>query len=209
MKIKDESFNIVIAGKWNRYILTPDWVGKNILEQQDLKVEFSMNMSLPPRFATNEVRFYPANDAVIFAPILLDDTILSKTELMAAKLIQELKHTPISAFGINFGFIDTVPDAALCSLFDTTDKERLGGIGCEIKTSVITRSILFENRLVNLTITNDNDANVIFEFNFHYELNGSSGAEILTGNEFKDNRSRAYRILKDAYNIDVSEEVEE
>lgn len=209
MKIKEESWNIVIAGKWNRYILTPDWVGKNIFEQQDLKVEFSMNMSLPPRFAASDVRFYPANEAVIFAPVLLDDATLSKAELMAAKLIQELKHTPITAFGINFGFIDAEPDAALCALFDTTDKDRLGGVGCEIKTSVITRMISFENRVVNLAIANDEAGNITFDFNFHYDVNGASGAEKLTGNEFKENKARAYRILKDAYNIEVTEEVAE
>jgi len=209
MKIKEESWNIVIAGKWNRYILTPEWVGKNIFAQPDLQVEFSLNLSLPPRFASNEIRFYPSNEAVIFAPIVLEDAILSKTELMAAKLIQELKHTPISAFGMNFGFIDTEANPALCSIFDTNDKEQLSGIGCEIKNSIINRKIIFEDKLINLSITNDEESNISFDFNFHYELNGAPGAESLTGNEFVENRNRAYKILKDAYNIEVSQEAEE
>lgn len=209
MKIKEESWNIVIAGKWNRYILTPEWVGKNIFEQQELKVEFSMSLPLPPRFTASGVRFYPSTDAVIFAPIQLNDETLSRAETMAAKLITELKHTPITAFGINFGFIDTEPDAGLCALFDTKDKERLSEIGCDVKNNVIIRKVVFENKVLNLSITNDEEGSVVFEFNFHYELDGTTGVENLTGNEFKDNKDRVYRILKNAYNIDVAEEVAE
>ena len=209
MKIREESFTIVIAGNWNKYILTPEWVSKNLFDAAELKVEIPISMNLPPRFADKEIRFIPSNNSVILVPLILTDDVLNKAEVMAVKLIEKLPYTPIGAFGINFGFIEDNPEAPLCALFNTSDQEPLSTFGCDIKSCIISRKLEFEGKTINLTITNDESSNISFDFNFHYEIANSEDAIRLLGNEFLADKAHALNIMRTVYNSEICEEVTE
>jgi len=43
MKIILGSWSLVLAGKWNRHILTPKWVSDNLFEDENIGVEFPIN----------------------------------------------------------------------------------------------------------------------------------------------------------------------
>lgn len=209
MKIRDESLTIVIAGNWNKYILTPEWVSKNLFDAAELKVEIPISMNLPPRFADKEIRFIPSNNSVILVPLILTDEVLNKVEAMAVKLIEKLPYTPIGAFGINFGFIEDNPEASLCALFNTSDQEPLSTFGCDIKSCIISRKLEFEGKTINLTITNDEASNISFDFNFHYEIANSEDAIKLLGTEFLTDKAHALNIMKTVYGSEICEEVSE
>ena len=39
MKIIDGTWSLVTVGKWNKYILNPNWVGKNIFNEEKIRVD--------------------------------------------------------------------------------------------------------------------------------------------------------------------------
>ena len=41
-------------------------------------------------------------------------------------MLRELPHTPIAGVGVNFGFIEAVPEAAMLRHFDLVDNAALG-----------------------------------------------------------------------------------
>jgi hypothetical protein len=204
MKINAPGWTIVLAGNWNRYILSPQWSAKNIFDLEELKVEFALNLSMPPRFSSPDVTMIPSNNAVIFLPLQHDDECLQKAEQIAHNLIEKLPYTPMSAFGVNFSFIEDSPEAGLLSIFNFSDKTKLDEFGCEVKETSITRKIQLEGKIINLTVNNV-EAGIIVEFNFHYEVRDASHAMEQLQGQVVLNKNLAYKMLSEIYNINVQE----
>jgi hypothetical protein len=204
MKINAPSWTIVLAGNWNRYILSPEWAAKNIFDVEKLKIEFAVNINLSPRFSSPEVAMMPSEAAVIFMPLQQTDDCLSITAQLAQNLILKLPYTPMSAFGINFGFIEENPDGTLLSLFNFTDTQKLGEFGSDVKESGIVRRLLIDGKILNLTV-NHVEAGVTFDFNFHYEVRDAEHANELLNGQAITNKNLAYKMISDIYNLEIEE----
>jgi hypothetical protein len=205
MKVNNDFWSIVLVGKWNRFILSPQWVGKNIFEEPGLQVEFALNLELPPRYTSNEkfIRMVPAEDRVIFFPLKQTDECLLEIEKRADKLFELLPHTPMTAFGINFGFIET-SNTKLYEIFNIVDNGNLGKVGCELKETSISRNFLYGGSNLNLKITLKIDK-VSFDFNFHYAVkNASEARDKLKGNIIKGKKA-AEGILHSVYELDYDQ----
>lgn len=99
MKVKPGSTTLILVGKWNKYILSPNWLAKNIFKNDNMQVEFSFNLDLPPRFTSDKIRIVATEDNVVFVALTYDEDILSRIEAMVYNLAESLPHTPVSAFG--------------------------------------------------------------------------------------------------------------
>jgi hypothetical protein len=206
MKINANAWTIVLAGNWNKNILSPQWTAEHIfnVDKLNLKFEISMNLNLPPRLSSSEVSMLPSDNAVIFAPLQQTDECYQKAENFASNLLEKLPYTPMSAFGINFGFVEESPDSSLLSLFELNDKTDLNEFGCEIKECGIVRRLQMEGKVLNLTISHA-DAKITFDFNFHYDVRDAKNAKELLQGQTAANRILAYKILNDIYNLEVQE----
>jgi hypothetical protein len=204
MKINPPGWTIFLAGNWNRFILSPQWSAKNIYDLDELKVEFALNLSLPPRFSSPDVAMVPSSNSVVFMPLQFDDVCLQKAEQFAHNLIDKLPYTPMNAFGINFGFIEENPDADLMSIFDSSDRTKLVEFGCEVDEASIKRKIKYGENIINLTVKKAEEG-IVFNFNFHYEVRDASHANEQLKGQVLINKNLAYKMLAEIYNIYVQE----
>lgn len=205
MVVKQDSWTVVILGKWNKYILSPEWSAGNIFNLEKLRVEFGISVDLPPRYIGSDVRMTPSEDTVIFTALEHTDEALAKIEEYASSLFEKLPYTPIGAFGINFGFVEKAGSGSLSSIFDLTDDTKLVESGCSIKQKSISRQLNFSEKTLNLTIAQLN-SEIAFEFNFHYDVKNCQEARAKLNKQIIENKVFALRLLKDAYDLNLEEE---
>jgi|SRR4030042_857805 hypothetical protein len=203
MKIKDESCTIVLIGNWNKYILSPGWSAKNIFNEPKLQVEIALDLGLPPRYTSEQthVRMIPAADNVTFVALQNDNECLQKMESFAYDLVDKLSHTPVRAFGTNFGFVDDAGKNDLSGLFKFSDNEQLSSYGCQFTFNSVRRRLIVQNRTLNLAIS-QKGREIIFDFNFHYDVAGTEEVKAKIKNSIVENKKIAENLLKSVYNLD-------
>lgn len=207
MIIIPESLTFIIAGKWNIYILSHDWVARNIFKDDQINVEFSMDQDLPLRYHKNSIRFIPANNSVTFQALKDEDEILNNIEEKAKSLVSELDKTPIQAFGINISYKEDNPSPDILKLFKFDDviNEKNDIIKSEIKRTLK----LTSETVLNLTTSLLEDMSFTVGFNFH--------TISLTSKDFinyfsqKDDVIKGFikiskEIMKDIYKLEITHE---
>jgi hypothetical protein len=209
MKIKSESYSLIIAGSWNRHIFTPEWVSRNIFKADQVQIEFPINAIGPLRFEYQKVRLIPAANRLLFIALDNQDETLKKIETMANSISDLLPHTPVTAFGINFGFVDNVANSVeLLSIFNIADNERLSSVNAEIKLCMIQRKVIIDGTTILLTLSKD-PSNMNFDFNFHFDIKALVELKtILITGKIIECRNLALKILKQAYEMELSTEGE-
>jgi hypothetical protein len=208
MKIIDGSWSVVIVGKWNRYILTPQWVGKNIFNQENIEVQFPINQpELAPRYKSpTNIIFLPAiHKCQFIAQEPYDDTMLSNISQYIRKLASMLEHTPVTALGINFGFEEESHNFQQIDMFNLTESDRYIDMGLHATLTGINRMFTVDNHPLNLNVEFNQERNkVIFEFNFHYNITiPAQICELVTPNLIIDNKKKALSILHDIYELQL------
>ncbi|MBC8277770.1 MAG: hypothetical protein H8E46_06025 [FCB group bacterium] len=176
--------SIVIVGGWNRKILTPPWLGKNIFKKDELELQFPLDPSLPLKVSDKESYTIDiSNDKLMFQPLSLsDENLIIMAE--AAKLVLEiLPHTPVTAMGINFGFKEETPQTELLNYLDNvlvpSHREISDDKKCQAISIVKSYQLtgLLQNRVLNFKIHREVDEPaVIFDLNFHKEVDNAAVA---------------------------------
>ena len=200
MKVKRDSTNLVIAGKWNKYILSPDWLAKHIFEKSEIKVEFSFAFDLTPRFTCDNIRIVPTEDKVTFIALEYLNDVLEKIENMAYILTDLLPFTPIVAFGTNFAYIEEGARLDLLDIFELKDNDKLSDYDVTIKKYSIRRTLLIEGQELNLNILQEGK-NVVFDFNFHYDAPSIGFIKDNIKGRFVENKKIAENLLNNVYKI--------
>lgn len=201
MKIADDTWTIVLAGNWNRYVLSPEWTARHVFDQPGLTVEFPLDLKLPFRYSSPDVRIVPSSNMVVFVALKHENSVLELMENMAIKLVDKLQYTPATAFGINFGFVEDIEKAGLSDLFKLSDIGRLSDYGCGITETSISRRLIVEDKVLNLSIKHNVDK-VYFNFNFHYDVKDAPEIRSKIGGEVLKNKIVAESILKTVYKLE-------
>lgn len=205
MKEREESFSVVIIGNWNKYILNPSWVAKELFRNEEqLKVEFSLDLDLPNRYtdANVNVRIVPTNKSVTFFALNTDDNNLKLTEEMAKDLLDKLSYTPVTSFGINYGFTEDSSYMGLYELFNFMDKDELAEQEMELEASTIRRSFIIDDKQLNFTVKLQGDK-LFFDFNFHYNVSDAVEAKEKLNDALLSNKETAMKILQDVYKLEI------
>lgn len=206
MKIIEGSWSVVIVGKWNRYILTPEWVGKNIFEKEEIEVEFPINKpELSPRYKSDNIIFLPAIHRCQFIaqePYDNND-LLEKICILSNKLVKILKYTPLSAIGVNFGFEEDISNFSRLEIFSLNDQSDFSDQNFEISFTEIKRQLKINNKLLNLSLSHNNEK-VFIDFNFHYTVDNAESAEIILSNKlFSENKAIVFNMLQEIYDLKI------
>lgn len=204
MKVKPGSTNLILVGKWNKYILSPNWLAKNIFKNDNIQVEFSFNLDLPPRFTCDKIRIVATEDNVVFVALTYDEDIISRIEEMVYNLAESLPHTPVSAFGTNFVYIEDGATEDLASLFELKDNNDLSDYNVRIEEYSIKRKLIINEQVLNLNIS-QNRRNVVFDLNFHYETPSTDKIKEKIRNRFVENKKIAENMLKEVYRLELDE----
>lgn len=200
MKPTEDGVTLIVAGKWNRYILSVEWLAKNIFRADDIQVEFSLNLDLPPRFLKDNVRIVATNSRIVFTALKYQDSVLSSIEQMAQRLATLLPVTPVTAFGINFAYRETAAPPSLIELFSFEDNARLADHGIAIQTSEIKRKVTLDDHIVNLSIRQESGV-IGLDFNFHTDIGALEQLPPLLEGRFVRNKNVAERLMKDVYGL--------
>lgn len=201
MKLSNEFSPIVIVGIWNKGIFNPDWVGKYLLPNQNLTIEFPLNQDGSPRISNKDMRIFVLGNKLNFTSLMPTDQNLDLIEKLSLKIADYLPHTPVTAFGVNFLF-ETPKSSDIVDILHLKDSEKIQGIGGLVVSDVIRHSFILKNGLINLSIIIEKEQ-VKLDFNFHFDIkNLVDFKEILSNNSILELKENAASILTSIYGIE-------
>ncbi len=202
MKPVLQNWTLVLAGGWNVSIFQPQWVAKHVFQQDDIVVEVAMATGPPGLvFLSNHVSLAARSDRLVFGCKNTTDETLAALEVAALRVLELLPHTPLTAFGINFGFVEENPSNELVRLFETADLTQISDFGCEIAKTTISRQLRIEDKILNLSQTLEAGQVHIF-FNFHFEVPDAGAARAKLVNVVIPCRDLTSRLLTEIHTVE-------
>ena len=209
MIIKESSFSIVLAGKWNPSILTPAWLTVNLFDDNpQFQIEFSLNFDIPSRYKVKNITISPSVDRVILTSNDNSDESLNLLESVAIKLCAILSHTPLIAVGVNLGFIEKQNKNLLLPLMSFPDDNDITDNGWVISNQSIKRSLSKEGYFTNLTISLDQNSDFHFDFNYHYNAISANQVSACLLNKVTDYKSQSIELLNQLFKLNIKENAE-
>ncbi len=202
MTPKQDSWNIVLAGLWNRAIFTPEWVGRFLFKQPEVETMISIMPHMPIIYRNAQVALEVAPARLVFRPRSLQDDCLRASESMAYKVLDILQDTPLIGVGVNFVFTEPEPRRDLVGLFDLADSPSLTDDGWDIEERRLMRRLSKGGDTMNLTLLLAG-GNLDVEFNFHTETADNAVARAAVDDRMIRLRDAAVRALDKTYDLQV------
>ncbi len=202
MKIKQDGWNIVLAGIWNRAIFTPEWVGQVLFPETRNEVEtlISIMPHLPIVYRDKRVAVEVSSFRLVFRPRQLDDECLQAAEKMAHVVLSKLQDTPLIGVGVNFAFVEDAPGPDISGLFDSADINLLSDNDWATQDRHLVRRLQRGTDILNLTL-GFSDGNVTFEFNFHTETTDNDAASKAVDKRVLNLKGVSIQLLNSVYKL--------
>lgn len=205
MTPKVEGWTVVLAGYWNPAIFSPEWVIGRLTQAQEVGVEVAIAPAPALRLTFDGLHLRVGQRRLVLGMNVPDPPSLQRMRLVVQRILNDLPHTPVSAIGVNFQFVQREPDAALLRLFDVQDHGPLADAGLVLRETTIQRRFESEGLTLNLQLGIGDEA-LMFNFNFHHASANAADARAFTeAHDFVVLRDRAVRILHDAYHLEMEE----
>lgn len=193
MKLIHEETSLVLAGAWNPAILTPPWVLQHGLNRA-LDGTNRYQTFLPtglglvfdsPRYVLEDLTYTVRPDALIIVPNSETPADLNSVEDAAARMLEQLSHTPIGGVGHNFEFRELNPQPDQLDIF-TRSRQEIGDVmpeGWEPATTAINSSFTNTAKTVLFNVQHTLMGNVIIvKVNFHHAVsNVEQAISVLRG----------------------------
>jgi hypothetical protein len=195
---RSENWSIVLAGSWNPRIFSAEWLSKHIFGENELQVEFPDEPFAPYRFTARNVRITPSTHFVALVALDYGDATLRELERQARVILETLPHTPISAIGVNYGFVEEDPSPELLRVFTASDTAELATAGYSTDAVEVARRLIYDGGSFNLKLA-WGEGRVMADFNFHREVTLCSEAAAALENSVLPNRDRSIALLSSAY----------
>lgn len=174
MRLDTSDTNVVAVGIWNPAILSPDWVARVVFGRPrgvevPIEIEMPIRLGAPWRFTIDGFRFIPHRNRLVISPRETSAELLVRTEQLLKTILRALPHTPITALGYNFHFVEDEPREAHLEPFTLQTRHLVDHLErqIEIQGQALVTSIRVEGRVLNLKREID-EGRVKVEFNFHY-----------------------------------------
>lgn len=203
MQIKPNSFEIILVGRWNPYILNPQWIAEHLFEHKaQVQIEFSLNLDLPNRYKIHNVQITPTPEKVVFSSFDNSDESLLLMGRVAVKLCNILSHTPLMAIGVNFVYIESENKEGLYEKFGFDKNDAFSDDGWEVKTQGFSRFLVKGDYNLNLKVSLDRQNNFNFGFNYHYNIRKREKIiELLENQTVILYRDNSLELLDTIYNL--------
>lgn len=212
MHVPPKTSTIVLVGKWNPAILTPQWVGKHLFEKEKIKFEVTFGSRYLLRLSGPGAEIAPTPDRVTIYAEESTHEGLDCIERLGRKLIEMLPHTPIEAVGVNHAFVEDSAEPEIVSLFNCNDEDKMPP-HMPVDNVEIGRRLSGEGyKLIIRFSKAEGSESVRFDFNFHYDVRRSQhGGEgdILAKGVVNKHYDFAKDLLVSKYGLELDEEEEE
>ncbi|SJM93916.1 conserved hypothetical protein [Crenothrix polyspora] len=197
MNLISSETSLVIAGAWNPAILTPAWVlqhglDKSLNGDNVVKTYFPATLGVifePPRYELEKLSFVVLPNTFILFPIgsITDgEDDLEGLEDVAAKILQELKHTPITGVGHNLTFKHSDPKSNELDVFTASTQDLSDEMPSDWLLASRNIAANFKNadETVIINVQRQFEANeIVVRFNFHHPVSSiESALAVLRGN---------------------------
>ena len=201
-----DQWTVVLVGSWNVRIFSPLWVGQHLFDSKEVEMEVGIGAGAHPmRYRKSAALIIPRDDRIIFGTTSYRDEALSLLESLSSTTLDLLPHTPISAVGINFGFVEEDPEPDLLKLFDVPDSARLASWATDIHRKELTRQLETKEGIMNLKQVL-HDGKVEFHLNFHEDVDSPSKAKESLEGKILRRRDFAIEFLKEVYDLTLEME---
>lgn len=150
MIVKDDSLAFVILGDWNRLYCTPNWLAQNVFENERIEI------SITNIFEDNEIHLRcndliinPSQSKIVFKPTTISESSKEYLCNCINRFIRNSFSPSIKAYGINTDYEDNA--SILSRIVDNMeDNKRLISSGCEIKQTVIEKTVTLYEKIYNI-----------------------------------------------------------
>jgi hypothetical protein len=210
MKFRPEFSPLVIIGQWNKSIFNLNWVQKYILPEYSgvaINVDFPMlGADLSPKYITDKFSFNTQGERLVFNTASFDDETLRLVSKKAIALVGFLEYTPVESFGINHLFECDDKDNFDLATFNNIE-EPFNKCGDVVHSRIVKAYKLQDYVLTIVTHLQKNAAtnNIIFDFNYSYEIKDLSEFKIkFTEESIVERKNDALHILEDLFNLKLS-----
>ena len=217
MKLDKPFTALVILGGWNRNIITPNWIQRYLLpdEQEELTVEIPAQLfegidaeSFSPRISSKEVTILLQGNKLNFTPVKNEDKNFDRIQELALQLADYVPHTPVTGYGVNFFFTDDHISEHLIDLIHPGDLEEIEKFGASLTSEQYTRHLKLNERVLNFTIGLEDDE-VAFSFNFHFDIsNLVEFKEKIVESPILTLKQEAENFIAEIYRLELKGETE-
>jgi hypothetical protein len=178
MKPMLDEWTIVVVGSWNIAILNPEWVGREMLSSQEIEVELLFGAVRPQvKINSPSVSVIPAPNRVVINARQPSPDSLAEAEAATARMLEKLPVTPVTALGINFGYVEELMPVSVAQLFRIGDTCKISDVPLTIKSTSIKRRFDYDGRDLNFRLTQTEDAKLTIHFNYHISTNSAAAAK--------------------------------
>nr|WP_145544796.1 hypothetical protein [Variovorax boronicumulans] len=196
MQLETDKTTLVIAGAWNPAILSPSWIAREVWHY-DPRFEFQVEIQLPATVAVPEqpqrFRFEGLDLQVAFNSLTFyfdatNQDSSRRTREAACGILEQLRHTPVSAFGFNQVFSITSPSDRLSEIFEGQanlfeDLELRSPIQEQAWSAILP----FESHLLNVRCArNGTRTEVSFNHHFNTDSAEKASSRLRDGDLFSD-----------------------
>jgi hypothetical protein len=162
-------WNIIVAGDWNRAILTPNWIARSLFAlppSTPVDVLVALDGSGP-----FQVRYGPLTVIPLPGQLLVQLAEPSAEQLeigLAAMIraIQQLPRTPLRACGINLRFRTSERPSRLLDQTRTPSEKALSDAGFKILSRRRGEVLAHQSGTLNVVIDVPTDGDLLLTFNF-------------------------------------------
>lgn len=123
MPLAPQCWNVVVIGRWNRAILTPQGIASRLFELPDsaeVGVEVPMDAIGPYRVSHEGLTVMVSNAMLVVEPSTSIFPDLQRAMQIARRAMMNLPETPVTAVGFNLRFQGPATDESLAPLVDAT-----------------------------------------------------------------------------------------
>lgn len=204
MKPNLQRCSIVMAGAWNQAIFSPEWVGEHLLDGS-VSIELVFGpLGFMTQFVGPGVRLVVLPHQVQILCTTFEDAAAQLAEEVARRLLERLPETPVTAFGINWGFDVTEASAALDRLFSLSDEPSVTALGGQVVTTTIARKMLLGEREITIALTRKTPTLVTLDFNHQVLVKNAREAASKIAQSVLPSRDTSMLIARDVYGVKVS-----
>ena len=160
---------VVVAGRWNRAILTPHGIATRLFEQTPdvIEVRVPMDSVAPPAVALRQMTVIVSEDRLVIQPDENDYEQLAAAARHASQALVSLPETPCTAATFNIKVAPSEAQrTALSKLFNTHLDAQLKDAGYPIALQALQRRVEWEGGAVLVQVRNipSNAMGVLFSF---------------------------------------------
>lgn len=193
-----DGWNIVLSGHWDALIFTPDWIRTHVASAKEVGVDLPTVAALPPRLIFDGIYLLVVENKLLLGARKPDDAALGHMEEAASRVLKLLPHTPLTATGVNFAFVEEQP-GALAKAMTPHEADAIASAKLQLRGGTVRRSALLGEQAINWTLEPREQGKTLLSFNFHFDTPSASQALSSLRMSLVKLKSQAYELCNKLY----------